>query len=141
MEIKGIDASSYQDKPDWAKVAKSDIKFAILRIHQKSGVDSSFEYNYKNCRSNGILVGGYKYSYALTPAQAIDEAEDVIAVLNGRGLDFPVFYDLEWSQQRSLSKQAVENIAVSFLTRIKKPVIKSVSTATLIGTTMFCQML
>lgn len=120
MEIKGIDVSSYQGKPDWAKVTKSGIKFAILRIHQKTGVDSSFEYNYKGCKSNGILVGGYKYSYALTPAQAIDEAEDVIAVLNGRGLDFPVFYDLEWPNQRKLGKQAVENIAVAFLTRMEK---------------------
>lgn len=120
MEIKGIDVSSYQGKPDWAKVAKAGVKFAILRIHQKAGVDSSFEYNYKNCRSNGFLVGGYKYSYALTPAQAIDEAEAVIEVLNGRGLDFPVFYDLEWSRQESLGKQAIENIAVAFLTRIKK---------------------
>ena len=118
MEIKGIDVSSYQDKPDWAKVTKSSIKFAILRIHQKTGVDSSFEYNYKGCKSNGILVGGYKYSYALTPAQAIDEAENVITALNGRGLDFPVFYDLEWPNQRKLGKQAIENIAVSFLTRI-----------------------
>lgn len=120
MEIKGIDVSSYQGKPDWAKVAKVGYKFAILRIHQKTGVDSSFEYNYKGCKSNGILIGGYKYSYALTPAQAIGEAEDVIAALNGRGLDFPVFYDLEWSNQRKLGKQAIENIAVAFLTRIKK---------------------
>lgn len=120
MEIKGIDVSSYQNKPDWAKVAKAGYKFAILRVHQKTGVDSSFEYNYKGCKSNGILIGGYKYSYALTPAQAIDEAEDVIAALNGRGLDFPVFYDLEWSNQRKLGKQAIENIAVAFLTRIKK---------------------
>lgn len=120
MEIKGIDVSSYQGNPDWVKVAKSGIKFAILRIHQKTGIDGSFEYDYKGCKSNGILIGGYKYSYALTPAQAIDEAEDVIAALNGRGLDFPVFYDLEWSNQRRLGKQAIENIAVSFLTRIKK---------------------
>jgi GH25 family lysozyme M1 (1,4-beta-N-acetylmuramidase) len=120
MEIKGIDVSSNQGKPDWAKVAKSGVKFAILRVHQRRGIDNSFEYNYKGCKSNGILVGGYKYSYALTPAQAIDEAEDVIAALNGRGLDFPVFYDLEWSNQRKLGKQAVENIAVAFLTRMKK---------------------
>lgn len=120
MEIKGIDVSSNQGKPDWAKVAKSGVKFAILRVHQRDGIDSSFEYNYKGCKSNGILVGGYKYSYALTPAQAIDEAEDVIAALNGRGLDFPVFYDLEWSNQRKLGKQAIENIAVAFLTRMKK---------------------
>lgn len=120
MELKGIDVSSNQGKPDWAKAAKSGVKFAILRVHQRDGLDSSFEYNYKGCKSNGILIGGYKYSYALTPAQAIDEAEDVIAALNGRGLDFPVFYDLEWSNQRKLGKQAIENIAVSFLTRMKK---------------------
>nr|DAG44780.1 MAG TPA: hypothetical protein [Bacteriophage sp.] len=120
MEIKGIDVSSYQGKPDWAKVAKSGVEFAILRIHQKTGIDSSFEHNYKNCKSSGLLVGGYKYSYALTPAQAIDEAEAVIEVLNGRRLDFPVFYDLELSQQINLGKQAIENIAVAFLTRIKK---------------------
>ena len=120
MEIKGIDVSSNQGKPDWSKVSKSGIKFAILRVHQKTGVDSSFEYNYKGCKSTGILIGGYKYSYALTPAQAIDEAEDVIDALNGRGLDFPVFYDLEWSNQRKLGKQAIENIAVAFLTRMKK---------------------
>lgn len=120
MELKGIDVSSYQGNPDWAKVSNSGTKFAILRIHQKSGTDASFEHNYKGCKSNGILIGGYKYSYALTPAQAIDEAENLISVLGGRGLDFPVFYDLEWSQQRSLGKQAIENIAVAFLTRIKK---------------------
>lgn len=120
MEIKGIDVSSNQGKPDWSKVAKSGIKFAILRVHQRSGVDGSFEYNYKGCKSNGILIGGYKYSYALTPAQAIDEAENLISVLGGRGLDFPVFYDLEWSNQRKLGKQAIENIAVAFLTRMKK---------------------
>jgi GH25 family lysozyme M1 (1,4-beta-N-acetylmuramidase) len=120
MEIKAIDVSSDQGKPDWAKVAKSGVKVAILRVHQRYGVDSSFEHNYKGCKQNGILAGAYKYSYALTPAQAIEEAENVIEVLNGRGLDFPVFYDLEWKQQRSLGKQAIENIAVSFLTRIKK---------------------
>lgn len=120
MELKGIDVSSWQGKPDWPKVSNSGVKFAILRIHQKSGVDTSFEHNYKGCKSNGILIGGYKYSYALTSAQAIEEAENVISVLGGRGLDFPVFYDLEWSQQRSLGKQAIENIAVAFLTRMKK---------------------
>ena len=120
MEIKAIDVSSNQGKPDWTKVSNAGIKVAMLRIHERHGQDSSFEHNCKGCKSNGILIGGYKYSYALTPAQAVDEAESVIEVLNGRGLDFPVFYDLEWKQQRSLGKQAIENIAVSFLTRIKK---------------------
>lgn len=120
MEIKVIDVSSFQGKPDWTKVSKDGVKAAILRVHQKDGTDGSFEHNYKGCKSNGVLIGGYKYSYALSTAQAVEEAENVIEVLNGRGLDFPVFYDLEWSQQRSLGKEAVEKIAVAFLNRIKK---------------------
>jgi GH25 family lysozyme M1 (1,4-beta-N-acetylmuramidase) len=120
MEIKGIDVSSYQEKPDWAKVKKAGINFAILRIHQKNGPDSSFEHNYRGCRTNAISIGGYKYSYALTEAQALEEAEETLAVLSGRGMDFPVFYDLEWEKQKKLGKAAVEKIAETFLNRIKK---------------------
>lgn len=120
MEIKGIDISSYQGKPDWKKVKKAGIKYAILRIHQRYGIDASFEYNYKECDKNGIQVGVYKYSYALNVAQAEDEADSVISVLNGRKLDFPVFYDLEWKEQRVLSKQTIEKIAKAFLSKIAK---------------------
>ena len=119
-EYKGIDVSSWQGKPDWTKVKKSGIEFAILRIHQKNGPDTSFEHNYKGCKANAIPIGGYKYSYALTPAQALEEAEDTLSVLAGRGLDFPVFYDLEWNSQRKLGSESIEKIAETFLNRIKK---------------------
>lgn len=119
-EYKGIDISSWQGKPDWTKVKKSGVEFAILRIHQKDGPDASFEHNYKGCKANAIPIGGYKYSYALTPAQALEEAEDTLSVLAGRGLDFPVFYDLEWNSQRKLGSAAIEKIAETFLNRIKK---------------------
>lgn len=120
MEIKGIDVSSYQGKPDWEKVSAAGIKFAILRVHQKNGIDSSFEHNYKGCKQNGIPIGVYKFSYALTEAQALEEAEDVIGVLNGRGLDFPVFYDLEWASQKILGKAKITKIVKKFMTRIQK---------------------
>lgn len=119
-EYKGIDVSSWQGKPDWTKVKKSGIEFAILRIHQKDGSDASFEHNYKGCKANAIPIGGYKYSYALTPAQALGEAEDTLSVLAGRGLDFPVFYDLEWNSQRKLGSASIEKIAETFLNHIKK---------------------
>ena len=119
-EYKGIDVSSWQGKPDWTKVKKSGIEFAILRIHQKDGSDASFEHNYKGCKTNAIPIGGYKYSYALTPTQALEEAEDTLSVLAGRGLDFPVFYDLEWNSQRKLGSAAIEKIAETFLNHIKK---------------------
>lgn len=118
MEIKGIDVSSYQKKPDWKKVKQSGVKFAILRIHQRSGIDTSFEHNYKGCCDNGILVGGYKLSYATTVAEAEKEANETLAVLKGRKLDFPIFYDLEWETQRKFSKSKLEAITLAFLRKI-----------------------
>jgi hypothetical protein len=118
MEIKGIDVSSYQKKPDWKKVKQSGVKFAILRIHQRSGIDASFEHNYKGCCDNGILVGGYKLSYATTVAEAEKEANETLAVLKGRKLDFPIFYDLEWETQRKFSKSKLEAITLAFLRKI-----------------------
>ena len=69
MEIKGIDVSSYQGKPDWKKVAAAGIKVALLRITERYGVDASFEHNFTGCRTNGIRVGVYKFSYALSVAE------------------------------------------------------------------------
>ena len=109
MEIKGIDVSAYQGKIDWEMVADYGMGFAILRITEKGNkTDSTFEQNYKGCVQRGIPVGVYKYSYAKSPAQAEQEAECVLKVLNKRRLNFPVFYDLEWSDQRKLGSAAVE---------------------------------
>lgn len=120
MEIKGIDVSAWNGKIDWETVADYGMGFAILRITEKGNkTDSTFGRNYKGCTQHGIPVGVYKYSYAKSPAQAEQEAEVVLKVLNKRKLDFSVFYDLEWSEQRKLGNAAVEKIALAFLKKIQ----------------------
>ena len=120
MEIKGIDVSAYQGKIDWGTVADYGMGFAILRITEKGNkTDSTFEQNYKGCTQHEIPVGVYKYSYAKSVAQAEQEAEGALEVLNKRRLNFPVFYDLEWSDQRKLGSAAVEKIALAFLNKIQ----------------------
>lgn len=120
MEIKGIDVSARNGNIDWKTVADYGMGFAILRITEKGNkTDSTFEQNYKGCIQHGIPVGVYKYSYAKSPAQAEQEAEVVLKVLNKRKLDFPVFYDLEWSEQRKLGSAAVEKITLAFLKKIQ----------------------
>ena len=51
--------SSNQGKIDWAKVAKSDIKFAIVRASFGADPDRSFEKNLNQARANGLRVGAY----------------------------------------------------------------------------------
>ena len=118
-KIKGADLSSIQKVDNWSAVKKSGIEVVILRCHQKYGIDSSFESHYAGAKKVGIKVGVYKYSYAMTVKEAEKEANDVLAVLKGKKLDYPVFYDVEEKAQRSLSKSTMAQIIKTFLNIIQ----------------------
>lgn len=119
MGIKGIDVSAYQGKPDWMQVGKSGVKFAILRILDSRGKDTSFEYNYSGCGAAGISRGVYRFSYALTAAQAQKEAREVVEALAGRKPELGVWLDLEWSRQRALGAARVKEIANAWMKAIR----------------------
>lgn len=115
MDIKGIDVSADNPVEDYGAVADAGIKIAILRITEEENIiDPTFEDNYSGFRREGIRVGVYKYSYALNVEQAREEAGRILEALNGRKLDFPVFYDVEWNEQRELPKEEVTAIIKAF---------------------------
>ena len=114
-EYMGIDVSSWQGNIDWQKVADYGMDFYILRITEAGNViDSKFERNFKGCNDHKIPVGVYKYSYAMTVAEIQSEARKVVSVLNGRKIQFPVFLDLEYSNQRTLGAESIHKLAESF---------------------------
>ena len=116
MEIKGIDVSAWQGKIDWKTVADYGMGFAILRITEAGNVvDSQFENNLAGCNKYNIPVGVYKYSYAMTTAEIQREARKVVSTLNGRRIQFPVFLDLEYNNQRSLGSESIHKMADAFL--------------------------
>lgn len=119
MPNKGIDVSSNQGKINWKQVKESGIEFAILRCHQKTGIDETFKYNYRQARANKIPIGVYKYSYALSVNDAKREANKIIRILKGKPLNFPVYYDIEDKSQSSFSVSKIERIALAFLKRIE----------------------
>lgn len=115
MEIKGIDVSAWQGKIDWKTVADYGMGFAILRITEAGNVvDSQFENNLAGCNKYNIPVGVYKYSYAMTIAEIQREARKIVSTLNGRRIQFPVFLDLEYNNQRSLGSESVHKMADAF---------------------------
>lgn len=114
-KIKGIDVSAWQGKIDWKTVADYGMGFAILRITEAGNVvDSQFENNLAGCNKYNIPVGVYKYSYAMTIAEIQREARKVVSTLNGRRIQFPVFLDLEYNNQRSLGSESVHKMADAF---------------------------
>ena len=115
MEIRGIDVSAWQGAIDWDTVANYGMDFAILRITEAGNViDSYFEKNYSGCQKHNIPTGAYKYSYAMTVAEIQSEARKVVEVLNGRKLQYPVWLDLEWNNQRSLGAEQIHKLAEAF---------------------------
>lgn len=115
MELKGIDVSAWQGAIDWDTVANYGMDFVILRITEAGNViDSYFEKNYSGCQKYNIPTGVYKYSYAMTIAEIQNEARKVVEVLNGRKLQYPVWLDLEWNNQRSLGAEQIHELAEAF---------------------------
>ena len=95
---KGIDVSDNQGVIDWKKVAAAGVQFAILRSVRRSGkADYQFAANLAGCRQYNIPVAVYKYTYAVTEAQAQEEAHQVIALLQQYNLaaGTMVWWDVE----------------------------------------------
>ena len=81
---------------DFSQVDKSKIEVIITGVTQiNNAPDQGFEHTYQGCIDNGIYIGAYKYTYASSVAEARTEAEVIVNALNGRKLDWPIFYDLE----------------------------------------------
>lgn len=115
MELKGIDVSAWQGQIDWKTVAAYGMDFAILRITEAGNViDEYFERNYTECQKYNIPTSVYKYSYAMTIAEIQSEARKVVSVLNGRKLQYPVWLDLEYNNQRSLGAENIHKMAEAF---------------------------
>lgn len=117
---KGVDVSYWQgENIDWAKVKASGYSFAILRISYtgKHALDTTFEINYKNAKAAGVQVGCYMYSKALTEAQAIEDANEVIGWLEDKQLEYPIYYDMEDAKllNNGLSNKQRTDIALAFV--------------------------
>lgn len=98
----GIDVSKWQGTIDWAKVKKSGVSFAIIRLgyrgYGKSGamnLDANFYKNLNGAKNAGLRVGVYFYSQATNEAEAIEEASFCLEALGGASINYPIFLDVE----------------------------------------------
>ena len=100
----GVDVSKYQKNIDWDQIKKAGVSFVIVRIGYRgygaSGalvLDPMFEEHFTNVKNAGLKVGVYFFSQATTEEEAKEEAFACAYVLNGRKLDYPIFFDTEAS--------------------------------------------
>lgn len=101
MSEVGVDISSHQQTVDWAAVKEAGVDFAILRAGYRGYTegaiqeDETFRTNLQAAKEAGLKVGVYFFSQALDRAEAVEEAEFVLNLLDGETLDYPIFFDWE----------------------------------------------
>lgn len=99
--LYGVDVSEHQWGIDWAQVAASGVDFAMIRLgyrgYTEGGLfeDPYFTTNIEGASANGLLVGVYMFSQAISVEEAVEEADFVIERLKEYNIDLPVVYDWE----------------------------------------------
>lgn len=95
---KGFDVSENNGYVDFEQAVNEGYEFVIVRSsYGKSGKDENFLDNVNRAHAAGLKVGAYHYSYALTPDDALQEAQNCREVIDSAGvlLELPVFFDME----------------------------------------------
>lgn len=138
----GIDVSKYQGVIDWSKVKTSGVKFAMIRGAYRGytegniSEDPQFLNNIKGAYENGIKVGVYFYSSAINEAEAIEEANYILNLINkygvGNYITYPITIDIEdfeGTRNYNLTVQERTNIVKAFCNTIRnagyKPMVYS----------------
>ena len=130
-----IDISSHQQEIDWQKVAATEVNAAMIRVGYRgteSGkifADDFYIDNIKGAQQNGLSVGVYFYTQAITPEEAMEEADFTLDQIAGYLIPLPVVIDFEFESSKdgkltgrlydaNLSKQETTLIARAFCEKI-----------------------
>ena len=125
----GIDVARYQGTIDWSQVAASGVQFAMIRVGyrtQKTGeivADSNAKYNMQEAQANGIKIGVYFFSTAVTEDEAVQEADWVADYISQYQITYPVAFNCEGfenadSRQYAMTQSERTDMAIAFLNEI-----------------------
>ena len=128
----GIDVSHHNGKIDWAAVRAAGVDFAIIRVGFRGygdkgtlKLDSRFNENVEGALNNGIQVGVYFYSQAVTVYEAVEEASVAVNYSRKYNITLPIYFDTEFSNSEHsgradrLTASQRTNIAVAFCEAVK----------------------
>ena len=124
----GIDVSSFQGMVDWQQVADAGIEFVIIRAGGRGygeGTlyeDSMAQINYQGARAAGLKIGAYFFSQAISPEEAVEEAEYLLELTKDWQLDMPLVYDWEFVNHQArtawVHRQTLTDCMLSFCDRV-----------------------
>jgi GH25 family lysozyme M1 (1,4-beta-N-acetylmuramidase) len=131
ISIRGIDVSKFQGSINWKKVAAAGVKFAIIRLGYRGmnegtlEIDNYYRANIEGATANGIKVGVYFFSEAITTEEAVEEAEYVLKNIKSYNVTYPIVFDTEKvttfdARANNLSMAERTDICIAFCDRIRE---------------------
>ena len=126
--MRGVDVSIFNENVDWPALKAAGIDFAVCRTgYGKSNFDENFQHNVEAAHKAGLICGAYHYSYALTPADAIQEANFCKGIIERAGvlLELPVWLNMadgdKYKERHAFdfSRRNVTAICKAFLDAMK----------------------
>ena len=125
----GIDVSAHQGEIDWQQVADAGIRFAMIRVGYRGyetgvlKVDDYARENLTRAAEAGLELGVYFFSQAITPEEAVREANFVLAVLKDTPLELGVAFDWEYVNETArtagMDSRTLTECAVAFCETIR----------------------
>lgn len=124
----GIDVSEHQGGINWERVA-SVVDFAFIRVGYRGytsgniAMDGYYSSNMQGAVANGVPIGVYFYSQAVTYEEGVEEANYVLSQIGGYDLAYPIVLDREDPMQEdartnNLSVEEHTQAALGFLETI-----------------------
>lgn len=101
QSILGVDVSFWQGEINWKLVKAAGMEFAMIRLARRGGdegileEDSYARINYEGAKDAGVQVGGYFFSQAITPEEAVEEAEYLLEMVKDWKFEMPIVFDWE----------------------------------------------
>ncbi len=99
--LNGVAVSKSQGAIDWARVKADGIDFAMIKVASRgyeSGIislDDLFVANSRGAVANGVAVGAYFSTQAISEAEAIEEANFTVGAIAQYGITYPVAIHIE----------------------------------------------
>ena len=125
----GVDVSAHQQQIDWQQVADSGVEFAMVRAGYRGYTkgdlerDAYFTQNVDGAAAAGLDVGVYFFSQAITTDEALEEADLVLELLDGRTLAYPIVFDWEDieadARTDGMTSPLLTEIAAAFCARVE----------------------
>ena len=133
-----IDVSEHNGLINWYKIKALGIDDAIVRVGYRGYAaegnmyaDKYYMDNIEGAIEAGVNVGVYFYSQALTPAEAVSEANFVLKRVKNYKITLPIFFDYEFAEVSSgrldrawnngtLNKTKMTNNVIAFCEAVKK---------------------